>query len=221
MCGRYTISAQPEQLAQHFNAQLPSETLTSRYNAAPSQQLPVLLNSKPDQIEFLRWGLIPHWSKDGKTEYNMINARAETIREKSSYKDALTKRRCLVLADGFYEWRKEGKDKIPMRITLKDGSPFAFAGLWETWKNPQGELIRSFTIITTEPNELMETIHNRMPVLLLPEDERRWLDNEAGVDVWGSLLHPYPADLMRAYPVSKKVNKPVYDDPSLLEPAVQ
>jgi putative SOS response-associated peptidase YedK len=222
MCGRYTITVQPELLAERFNAALPPEMSEPRYNAAPSQTLPVILNENEQQIQLLRWGLVPHWSKTPDTDYRMINARAETLEEKSTFREALRRRRCLVLADGFYEWKKTDDGKVPMRITLKSGEPFAFAGLWETWKDREtGELLRTFTIITTTPNDLMVPIHDRMPAILLPEMERTWLDDSAGPERWRELLRPYPADLMRAYPVSRLVNSPTNESPALVAPAYQ
>jgi putative SOS response-associated peptidase YedK len=222
MCGRYTITVQPELLAERFNASLPPELSEPRYNAAPSQPLPVILNENEQQIQLLRWGLVPHWSKTPDTGYRMINARAETLEEKSTFREALRRRRCLVLADGFYEWKKTDDGKVPMRITLKSGEPFAFAGLWETWKDREtGELLRTFTIITTTPNDLMVPIHDRMPAILLPEVERTWLDDSAGPETWRELLRPYPADLMRAYPVSRLVNSPANESPALVAPAYQ
>ena len=222
MCGRYTITTDATQLAERFNAAPPAELIQPRFNVAPTQSLPVLLNEGERQIQLLRWGLIPRWAKEPSNDYSMINARAETLEEKNTYRDAFRKRRCLVLADSFYEWQKtpDVKTKIPMRIMLKSGQPFAFAGLWETWKDHEtDELIRSFTIITTTPNDLVEPIHNRMPAILLPELENEWINNDAGPDVWHDLLKPYPADLMTAYPVSKRVNSPANDDPSVLQPA--
>jgi putative SOS response-associated peptidase YedK len=217
MCGRYTVSADPEQLAERFNAALPPEMLQPRYNAAPTQSLPVLLNRDARQIQLLRWGLVPHWAKAPSTDYSMINARAETIDQKPAFREALSKRRCLVLADSFYEWQKSATGKVPMRIMLKSGEPFAFAGLWESWQDhATGDVLRSFTIITTTANELVSPIHNRMPVIVLPQDEKLWLDDQAGPDAWRSLLRPYPADLMKTYPVSRRVNSPANDDPSLL-----
>lgn len=197
MCGRYSITLPPDELASHFNAALPTEGVQVRLNAAPSEYLPVLLNESERRIQMLRWGLIPRWADDPTIGNKLINARAETIAEKPSFRDAFKKRRCLVLADGFYEWQKtpDGKKK-PMRITLKSGEPFAFAGLWETWFDPSGELLRTFTIITTTPNAVLEPIHNRMPVILKPEGEAVWLDNSANADTWKALLEPYPAELM-------------------------
>jgi putative SOS response-associated peptidase YedK len=217
MCGRYTIAVPTELLAERFDATVPPDA-GPRFNAAPTQQLPVLLNDGERQIQMLRWGLIPHWSKDASSASKMINARAETIAEKPAYRGTFQKHRCLVLADGFYEWKKTSDGKVPIRFTLKSGEPFAFAGLWENWKDPQGEWIKTFTIITGKPNELVSSVHDRMPMMLLPENEKVWLDNDAGETIWQDVLRPYPAELMRAYPVSKRVNVAGNDDPSLIEP---
>ncbi len=218
MCGRYTIATPPEQLAERFDATLAPEMVQPRYNAAPTQNLPVLLNDDPERhIQLLRWGLIPHWAKSPKVDYRMINARVEGLEDKTTFRNAFEKRRCLVLADGFYEWKKTPDGKIPMRIMLKSGEPFAFAGLWENWKDKEsGNVIRSFTIITTEANELVTPIHNRMPVMLLPDSENIWIDNAAGADAWREILRPYPPELMTAYPVSPLVNSPTNDTPAVL-----
>src|SRR6266849_4679541 len=219
MCGRYSIAVPTQELAERFQAELPPQPVDPHYNAAPTQNLPILLNQGERQIQMLRWGLIPSWAKDDSTGYKMINARAETIGEKPAYRTALRKRRCLVLADGFYEWKKTSNGKTPMRFTLKSGEPFAFAGLWETWKNPEDEWVRTFTIITGEPNDIVKPVHDRMPMMLLPEDEKSWLDDEAGETIWRDLLRPYPADLMKAYTVSKRVNDVSNDDKTLTAPA--
>jgi putative SOS response-associated peptidase YedK len=222
MCGRYTIAIPPEQLAERFNATLPAEPLPARYNAAPGQQLPILLNENQDQrpVQLVRWGLIPYWAKDHKTDYRMINARSETLEDKPAFRKSLHKRRCLVLADSFYEWQKTPDGKVPTRILLKSGEPFAMAGLWETWTSKEtGEVIRSFTIITTEPNDLMASIHNRMPVILPPEHEDAWIAGEDAPKDWRDLLRPYPADLMKAYPVSTLVNSMKNDSVALIAPA--
>jgi putative SOS response-associated peptidase YedK len=217
MCGRYTITATPDQLALHFDASLPND-FSPRFNAAPTQHLPVLLNKDPHQFEMLRWGLVPSWSKGIDNKYSMINARSETLTEKPSFKKALEQRRCIVPADSFYEWQKLDDGKQPMRITLKDEDLFALAGLWDTWKSPDGEIIRSFTIITTEANELMKPIHDRMPVILSREAEKRWLDDKLDLSDWTKLLKPFSPDQMKAYPVSKRVNGANVDEPSLVMP---
>ncbi|MBX3086386.1 MAG: SOS response-associated peptidase [Anaerolineae bacterium] len=218
MCGRYTLTATPDQLALHFDATLPQD-FSPRFNAAPTQQLPVLLNKDPHQFEMLRWGLVPSWSKGIDNKYSMINARSETLTEKPSFKKALEQRRCIVPADSFYEWKKlDDGTKQPMRITLKDEDLFAFAGLWDTWKSPDGGIIRSFTIITTDANDLMRPIHDRMPVILSREAEKRWLDDQTDLSGLTTLLRPFSPEQMRAYPVSKRVNGANIDEPSLIMP---
>ena len=165
----------------------------------------------------MKWGLIPFWAKDPSIGNRMINARAETVAEKPSFRNAFTRRRCLIVADGFFEWRKEGKTKTPMRIILKNGEPFGFAGLWETWKSPEDELIRSCTIITTTPNEVMEPIHNRMPVILPRDAEAQWLNvSVTDTGVLRELLVPYAASELEAYEVSTLVNAPRNDVPDVL-----
>ena len=217
MCGRFSIFADPERLAERFDASLPEEGLRPRYNAAPTQNLPVILNEDERHIQLLRWGLVPFWAEDPAIGSRMINARSETLAEKPSFRTPLKKRRCLVLADGFYEWQKTPDGKVPMRITLKTSEPFAMAGLWETWKEPTGDLLRTFTIITTSPNDLLEPIHNRMPVILPREHEAIWLDNDADQGIWLDMLRPYPAELMTAYPVSKRVNYVGNDDQEVVQ----
>jgi putative SOS response-associated peptidase YedK len=201
MCGRYSVAIDPEQLASFFNAALPATALAPRYNAAPAENLPVLLNTGERRIEVLRWGLIPAWANDSTIGNKLINARAETVDQKPSFRDAFRKRRCLVLANGFYEWQKTPHGKVPMHIALKSGDPFAFAGLWESWKSPTGEILRTFTIITTTANDVVAPIHDRMPVILKRQDEALWLNNDAQ-PAWRDLLVPYPAELMQAEPIS-------------------
>lgn len=224
MCGRYTITSNAEQLAARFDAAPASSeasaatepTLEPRYNAAPTQTLPVILNQEPDQIQLLRWGLVPRWAKDASGAAKMINVRAETVEEKPSFRDAVRRRRCLVLADSFYEWQHTPAGKVPMRIMLASGQPFAFAGIWELWRDPKGELLRSFAIITTAPNALVAPIHNRMPAILLPEHERLWLADDPDATPWRTALGPYPAEAMVAYPVSRMVNSPANDTPAVI-----
>lgn len=219
MCGRYSIATPTETLVERFDAEMPVEPIPTHYNAAPTQSLPVLLNQGPRRIERLHWGLVPHWASDPSIGSRMINARAETLSAKPSYREPFQKRRCLVLADGFYEWQRTAHGKVPMRITLSSGEPFALAGLWSTWQAPDGALLRSFSIITTSANQLVAPIHDRMPVLLRPEDEAIWLDDRAGSEAWQALLQPYPEELMTSYPVSSRVNSPRNDDPDVAAPA--
>jgi len=229
MCGRFTLKTDTKKLAEAFaEFEVPQE-LPARYNIAPSQAVAVVANNGERKVEFFQWGLIPSWAKDLKIGNQMINARAETLGEKPAFKVAYKRRRCLVLADGFYEWRTppsppsdrggKGGGKTPMYAQLKSGQPFAFAGLWEMWRSAE-DTILSCTIITTDPNELMAEIHNRMPVILPPEAYELWLDPaERTPDQLNGLLKPYPAELMTAYPVSKLVNSPQNDSPELIEPA--
>ena len=220
MCGRFTVFSDPERLAERFQASLPAGGLQPRYNAAPTQHLPVILNDEPGKIQLLQWGLIPFWAKDPSIGSRLINARVETVTEKPAFRAAFKKRRCLVLADGFYEWMKQaGGAKQPLRITLNPEQPFAFAGLWENWDAPDGSLLRTFTIITGAANELIAPAHDRMAVILKPEHEAIWLDNDAEPAIWQDVLRPYPPELMRLYPVSRRVNNVANDDPSLIEPA--
>jgi putative SOS response-associated peptidase YedK len=219
MCGRFTLATDLEQLEERFSFHAATLAFKPHYNIAPSQQILAVISTEERRVGLLRWGLIPSWAKDQSMGDRMINARAETVAEKPSFRRALQKRRCLILADGFYEWRKEGKTKTPMYIRLKSHAPFGFAGLWETWKSPEGEAIHSCTIITTTPNGLMESIHNRMPVILSRDAESQWLDRTIeGPDRLLPLLAPYPADAMEAYAVSSAVNSPRNDAAVCIQP---
>ncbi len=209
MCGRYTLRHDIQAIAQEFHV-APSLQSVPRYNIAPTQEVVSVLQNGDAHLEVLRWGLIPSWAKEESIGSKMINARAETLAEKPSFKRLLHSKRCLVVADGFYEWKQEGRGpKTPMYITLKDGGLFAFAGLWDAWKNTDGQIIRTCTIITTEPNELMASIHTRMPAIL-PRDAREiWLDTALRDEhALLPLLAPYPADQMIVRPVSRLVNDP-------------
>ncbi len=221
MCGRYTLTIDPAELMDRFNLTSADYVAQPRYNIAPTQAVAVVYDESPRTLSAAQWGLIPSWSKDASIGSKMINARAETLDEKPSYRTLLKKKRCLVLADGFYEWQKhEDGSKTPMRITLADGSAFALAGLWDVWKTPQGEWLKTVTIITTSPNALMAPIHDRMPAMLTREGEAEWL-NKANDDAGylKSLLSPYPAEQMKAYAVSKAVNNVKNELPLVIEPA--
>lgn len=221
MCGRFTLSLDPDQLQMAFNlSEPPPADLAPRYNIAPSQAVAVIANGTSRKLEFFKWGLIPSWAKDPKIGNRLINARAETLAEKPSFRAALKKRRCLILADGFYEWKKEGKTKTPMYLRLKEGEPFAFAGLWETWKSPDDELIKSCTIITTEPNALVKKIHDRMPVILPAKAYDLWLSpDELPAEKTLPLLKPFAATQMKAVSVSPLVNNPAFDSRECIIPA--
>lgn len=221
MCGRFTLFVDPKDLMEAFPGfEVPVEW-TPRYNIAPTQPVAVIANSGKKKIEFFRWGLIPSWAKDPSIGNRMINARSETLAEKPSFRVAYRRRRCLVLADGFYEWRKEPgrRTKTPMYIRLKSGEPFGFAGLWEAWRSEDDQPILSCAIITTDPNPLVGKIHNRMPVILERAAYDLWLSPEEQLpdqlSVW---LKPYPASQMTAYPVSTAVNNPRNDVPECIVP---
>lgn len=220
MCGRFTLSKPKKIKAKELKVpQADVDLLSPRYNIAPSNNIAVIRNEKERRIESLRWGLIPSWSKDETIGARMINARAETLSEKPSFKGLLNKHRCLVLADGFYEWAEGAHGKEPYFVHLRSGEPFTFAGLWSHWKNPKGEELKTCTIITCAPNALMGNIHNRMPVILEGEAREAWLDpeNKEGPALTG-LLNPYPERDMEAYPVSKIVNSPQNDSEACLKP---
>ena len=224
MCGRFTLTTPPESLFEQFGLSGEIPGITPSYNVAPSREIPAVgADSEGERrLRLLRWGLVPHWAKDPEMGNRMINARAESVAEKPTFKAAFRRRRCLILADGFYEWRREGGSgpKQPYYIKMSDGSPYAFAGLWESWER-DGEKIRSCAIITTEANELVADIHHRMPVILASEDYAAWLDADSGEDGLLSLLVPYPSEEMEAYPVSTHVNRPVNDDSGCVEPVGQ
>ena len=216
MCGRFSLHVDINTVAQHFGVPATLET-SPRYNVAPTQEVVSIMHNGASHLALLRWGLIPSWAKDESIGSRMINARAETLIEKPSFKGLLRSKRCMIVADGFYEWRKENGSKTPMYITLKNGEPFAFAGLWDQWKSPDGQQIRTCTIITTEPNDVVATIHNRMPAILVPDAYDLWLDpdvrDEHALTHW---LSPYPAEEMTARPVSRLVNDPKHDSPELI-----
>lgn len=213
MCGRFTLNQSSSALADFFSIDnIPD--LAAQYNIAPTQKVATVLhNPETNQREFqqLTWGLIPSWMKDPKMGVKLINARSETVAEKPAFRSAFQHRRCLVLADGFYEWKRENGKKQPFYFRLSDSQPFAFAGLWERWEpaqhNSEAEEIRSCTILTTAANELVQPIHERMPVILAPQDYDLWLNPQMPTsEPLQQLLCPYPAEAMTAYPVSSLVN---------------
>lgn len=211
MCGRFTLRTPNKELSEVFGVTVPQ--LRLRYNIAPSQEIAAVRQDEGGKREFalLKWGLIPSWSKEPKTSFSTINARAETVASKPAFRSAFKKRRCLILADGFYEWQKTDGTKQPMYIHMQDDEPFAFAGLWERW-HKDDQVIESCTIIVTEANDLMEPFHDRMPVILSPDDYDLWLDPEfEGKEKLQELLRPYPSEETEAYPVSTLVNSPKND----------
>jgi putative SOS response-associated peptidase YedK len=219
MCGRFTLAVPAEQVATQFQlSQVPE--LAPRYNIAPTQEVAAIRDAGAGrELVLLRWGLVPSWAKDPSVGSKLINARSETAAEKPSFRSALRQRRCLIPADGFYEWQAQADGKQPFHIRLADGAPFAMAGLWEQWKTPAGAWLQTCTILTTAANELMSPLHDRMPVMLSPEQYALWLDpglHDAGP--LQELLAPYPAEQMVAYPVSRAVNKAGNEGPGLVAP---
>jgi putative SOS response-associated peptidase YedK len=222
MCGRFTLTADPADLQDAFEwVNFGNAELSPRYNIAPTQPIAVIANTGTNKLDFFTWGLVPFWAKDPSIGNRMINARAETLAEKPSFKNAFKRRRCLIMADGFYEWQKlpGEKTKIPTYIHLKDRKSFAFAGLWEEWISPDGSHILSATIITTEPNEIVKPIHNRMPVILPESAYEQWLTpEEVDSQNLSALLRPFDASQMETYPVSRMVNNPRNDHPNCIRP---
>jgi putative SOS response-associated peptidase YedK len=218
MCGRYSITTPAEAMRQLFDLKGPLPNYPPRYNVAPSQDAPVVrLADGSRELTLMRWGLIPSWSQGPDSKFSMINARAETVAEKPAYRSAFKSRRCLVPADGFFEWHAEGKKKQPFFIHMKDERVFAFAGLWERW-DKGAEPITSFTIIVTEANALLKQIHERMPVILGEDDYAAWLDPGAPPDAARALLRPYDPERMAFRKISTRVNSPKNDDPEVLAP---
>jgi putative SOS response-associated peptidase YedK len=219
MCGRYVIKSPSAKLKVKFRLD-DVPLFEPRYNVAPTQTVPaVRADDDLRHLTMLRWGLIPSWAKDAKIGYRLINARSETVATKPSFRSAFKKRRCLIAADGFYEWKKLDKGKQPFFIHLKDDKPLAFAGLREIWHDPDGEEVQSCAIITTDANELMKTIHDRMPDFLPPSACDRWLDPDEKPETLQGFLCPYKAKDLEAYPVSTYVNSPKNQGPKCLEPA--
>ncbi|ACC81930.1 SOS response-associated peptidase [Nostoc punctiforme] len=221
MCGRFTLNQSAEALAQFFHVE-PVLNLAADFNIAPTQMVAtVLQNPESEKREFqqLHWGLIPSWAKDAGMGAKLINARAETVAEKPSFRSAFKHRRCLVLADGFYEWQRQQGKKQPFYFRLEDGQPFGFAGLWEKWCSPANGEIISCTILTTAANELLQPIHDRMPVILEPKDYDLWLDSQVQTpQTLQQLLRPYPAPAMISYPVSTLVNNSRHNSPECIIP---
>ncbi|OGC00520.1 MAG: hypothetical protein A3G35_13730 [candidate division NC10 bacterium RIFCSPLOWO2_12_FULL_66_18] len=223
MCGRFSLGTPATSLVAQFNL-FGVPAWAPRYNIAPTQQAPTVVKAASQlarQFKMHRWGLIPPWAKDPGIGSQLINARAETVAIKPAFRKAFRERRCLILADGFFEWQRRGRHKQPFHIRMRDGRPFAFAGLREYWEGPEGPGIDSCTILTTTTNELVGALHDRMPVILAPQDYDLWLDpgiREA--ERLQSLLHAYPSEEMAAYPVSTRVNNPANDSPECVEPAV-
>jgi putative SOS response-associated peptidase YedK len=213
MCGRYSITTPLEAMRALFDVES-GLNLQPRYNVAPTDEVPVLrLREGERELAMMRWGLVPFWAKDRKGAARLINARADTAADKAAFREAFARRRCLIPADGFYEWKAEGKAKQPWRVEMAGRAPFAFAGLWEYWKSPEGEPLLSFTILTTDASDTLRHIHPRMPVILPREGHGRWLQAPAA-----ELLKPWDGPALTAYEVSPRVNSVRNDDPDCLAP---
>jgi putative SOS response-associated peptidase YedK len=222
MCGRFTLTVDPADLQEHFGGYKMPSQFAPRFNIAPSQPILAIPNDGQQCADFFVWGLIPSWAKDPSIGNRLINARGETLAEKPSFRGSYKYKRCLILADGFYEWKTQPgtKVKVPYFTHMKNRQPFAFAGLWDEWHSPDGSQIRSCTIVTTEPNDLMAPIHNRMPVILPPDAYAQWIDPAVRTpESLDTLLRPYPSEEMDAYPVSTLVNSPKNDRAECVVPA--
>lgn len=220
MCGRFTLTLDPGELQELLDLGPFVHIVQPRYNVAPSQPIPIVKDHEKRSVELYRWGFVPSWADDPKIGYRMINARSETAHEKPSFRAAFKRRRCLILADGFFEWHTEekGTPKTPYLFKLKNDAPFTFAGLYEHWQSPEGGELHSCTILTCEPNALVKHYHNRMPVMLGDDARWDWLDPEVKQEKLLSLLEPYPAEEMKCFAVSREVNSPQNDHPEILEP---
>ena len=220
MCGRFSLTADLGELARRFEFDGNQLDLEPNYNVAPTQNILTVVGGENRRGRFMRWGLIPHWAKSASIGSRMINARAETVAQRPAFRDAFRRRRCLVLADGFYEWQRAGSVKKPIRIVRESGEPFAFAGLWAVWKDPDGNTVPSCTIIiTTEANDLLRPIHHRMPMILPRKMEEFWLDRDVqDAAALEDALKADPSELMQTYQVSTLVNSPRNNGPQVLEP---
>ncbi len=216
MCGRFSQTKSKQEIKKRFNVKKVPDEIGPIFNIAPDSNVPVILNESSDEITLARWGLVPSWSKKEKPPYSMINARAETILEKPSYKRLIKNKRCLIIADSFYEWKKVNGKKIPHRILLESEDLFAFAGLWDLWEG-KGNALISCTIITTTPNKLCAKIHDRMPVILSPDKEKSWLSDNS-VENIQEFLKPYDDNKMKCYPISLVVNNPQNNSPEIILP---
>lgn len=218
MCGRYGFTP-GDDFYERFDVENRLERLDSHYNVAPGYDMPVITGNSHNRVTLMRWGLIPFWAKDPKIGYRMINARAESLKEKPAFRKPLRSQRCIVPASGFYEWKKLPDERLPYYIKPKKDDMFALAGLFDTWTDEDGHEIKSYTIITTGPNDILVPIHNRMPAILDKKNESVWLGNDGqDIDKIISVLKPYPDNRMEAYPVSKMVNSPANDSREVISP---
>jgi putative SOS response-associated peptidase YedK len=225
MCGRFVYYGQPSLFQERFAVADEPPPFEPAYNITAGYVLPVIARSSPNRAVFMKWGLVPFWAKELSIGYKMINARAEGIEAKPAFRKPIRSQRCLVPANGFYEWQQVSEPgkapKQPYFIHLQDREVFAFAGIYDVWRDPEGQELRTFAIVTTQPNEFTARIHNRMPVILAPEEEDAWLDGSTRLDHVLALLRPYPAAAMAAHPVAKLVNNPRANGPELLAPLTE
>jgi putative SOS response-associated peptidase YedK len=216
VCGRYRLSRRKQIIAEHFDTADWQDDWSPRFNVAPTQPVPVIRQNPKEpirELSLMRWGLIPSWAKDTSGSARMINARSETAHTLPAFREAMKLRRCLVPADGFYEWQRRGSAKQPYCFEVNNGELFAFAGLWERWRDPSGQWVKSFSILTTTPNAVTSTVHDRMPVILRKDDYDVWLDpGMQNVAAISEMLKPYDAKSMRSYPVSTRINHVANDD---------
>ena len=217
MCGRYSFAQLSSEVEKRFKIQVDGNTYVARYNNAPGQKLGVITNQSPNNLNLHHWGLLPSWAQDPRMAFKMINARGESLQDKPAFKEAFSSKRCLVPADGFYEWKKHGKQNTPYYIRLKSKEMFAFAGLWEEWKGANNMIKQTFTIITTESNEMMKPLHPRMPVILPHHLEKEWLENSDITDLQ-KMIQSFDTIKMEAFEVSTQINKVENDDPNLILP---
>lgn len=219
MCGRFSLAKSKEEIQKRFAVQIKTP-IVPQFNIAPMQSCAVITNQTPNELQFFQWGLIPSWSIDRSTAMNMINARAESVYQKIPFKHIVKNQRCLVPSDGFFEWRKEGKNKVPYRFNLNNEEAFTYAGLWDSWKNEETEeVLNTFTIITTEANKVVKAVHDRMPVILRKDLEKLWIAEEVTESQATSLLRPYDAELMYSYAVHRAVNDARNNTPECIQAA--
>lgn len=226
MCGRSSLTKSEKELEARFKATFYSEDLEKynplpNYNVAPTHVMPVITNKDPDHFIPLRWGLIPYWAKDIKIGYKMINARIETVMDKAAFKQAMAKRRCLVPMDGYYEWKKEGNKKTPYRIITTNQEIFSVAGLWENWRAHDGQLIRSYTVLTQSPSESIAHIHDRMPAILEKDQESHWLDMDIPPAEVLKIIAPYDDHYLKAYQISSRIGRVTENDAELIQPVAR
>ncbi|MCS6824099.1 MAG: SOS response-associated peptidase [Cytophagaceae bacterium] len=219
MASRYSLAKPREVLSNRYGVPVP-ESWKPRYNVAPGQEMPVITNRRKDELSFFKWGFVPNWSLDDSSATNLFNAKAENILTKAPFKQAARTQRCIVLADGYFEWKKTGKNKLPYRITLVTDEVFAFAGLWDYWENPNdGKIINTYTIITVPANRLLQELNDRMPVILTQETEQMWLSDKLPESAYNEILKPYNPDKMSFYQAHRVVNSTAYDYPECIQPA--